>query len=311
MTGLTGEIYKVRKGDLYNLKRKRSKTIVKNTDGKLSFLNEIICRKRIERFKNDYPSLRARIVETIYADYRNNIILSKWIDGVHPESIKLDWMEQVIETILDMQKIGIFEWDLSRGNILIDCGTVKLFDFGYCYRFNPLNEFNSDGNKSPQSHAIERLETRYIMLELYQLYANGGSREALELYKAIKHMGIRLYSNHMKWLINMEASSTVVDIYRSIVYKWKTALKSDEALKKLFAEESLRSLFLDVEDDLSGKSCTDKTLIRINYLIEIAKTRFDEIRESDLVISFNDKDSFLKYLTIMQAKAVEHQIRNY
>ena len=268
-SGLTGVVYKLKKGRTYNLKRKRSESLVQNIDGKVSFLNELLVRKRILEYKKEFEVLDRGTAKTVYAHYRHGLLLSEWIDGDHPEKPDPEWIGQVLEIHLALQKIGLFEWDLCQGNLLLDHGQMKLFDFGYCYRFDPLKAFNSDGTRLPQFHALERLETRYLMLELYKLKVDQGKKVAMDLYRKVKQVGIDQYRTHLEWLKDHHASKEVVDFYENIIQKWQAGVADEKKLDALYVEESVRSHHLDIEDDLSGKTCTPNTLIRIQHLREI------------------------------------------
>lgn len=73
-------------GRHYTLKQKRHEALVRNTDGQTSFLNEVQRRADFTRLKND-PLWAGRfdhIVPTIYANFRQGIILSPWLPGHSP-----------------------------------------------------------------------------------------------------------------------------------------------------------------------------------------------------------------------------------
>jgi len=53
--------------------------------------------------------------------------------------------------------------------------------------------------------------------------------------------------------------------------RWELALHSMEKLEELYQLESFRSWSLDVDDDLSGKSCTFETIFKIQKLIKLVK----------------------------------------
>jgi len=273
-SGLTGLVYHIVNKDHFNLKVKRKRSKVKNIDGQLAYLNEILCRKKIEEVRNFNNIIDRGVVKTRYANYKEGIILSDWIDGRSPDSLDLKWIEQVIELALELQKHGLFEWDLSKGNILIEHGKVKLFDFGYCYEFDPMNDYNSDGLKSKGFHPLERLETRYLMMLLLTLEDNE-NQGYLETYRRIKMIGIKYYEKYLYWLIKNSASLIVIDYYDGIIETWKTAINDIEELRKLYCIESYRAHLFDVYDDLSGQSCNEKTLTRVNALEKRLENHYD------------------------------------
>ncbi|MCD4714637.1 MAG: hypothetical protein K8R73_15235 [Clostridiales bacterium] len=304
-SGLTGVIYKLKSNGFYNLKRKRKTSKVKNVDGQLSFLNELMCRSKILEHQEHLISLKNGIIKTIYADYRKGILLSEWIDGEHPEVLDVDWIQDTINITLDLQKIGLFEWDLSRGNILVKDNKVKLFDFGYCYQFDPLVDYNSEGVNEPRFHALERLETRYLMLELYKNQRIKGKAEMLQLYKEIKMAGIKSYLDHNKYLEANGASTQVLEHFHNIIEEWRKGISNIQELEKLYIKDVLRSHLLDIHDDLSGKSCTQNTLLRIMHLKELT----DEYQWNIIapLVDYNKKEKFLEDLHSFHEGALKYQ----
>lgn len=166
-SGLTGEVYRLRiAGKEYNLKKRRAVAGVANLNGQLSFLNEVQCRQALQRLK-DNPVTAPRfthIVPTLYADYRLGILLSPWIDGELIHQLTPTLIAQLFTTLEACEEQGLMEWDLCRGNLLVDRqAQLWLFDFGYMYPFDPLREFNSNGLADPLFHFVERFETRFFL----------------------------------------------------------------------------------------------------------------------------------------------------
>ena len=254
---------------------------------------------------NAFESLKNGIVETVYGNYRKGILLSKWIEGSHPNSIDMNWIEQVVEIALDLQKIGLFEWDLSLGNILIEDDKVKLFDFGYCYQFDPLNEFTSVGFNSPDFLSLENLKKRYLMLALSKHQNEHGKDMTLSFYGDIIKVGIKGYRKHLDYLVENGAAEPVVNHFRSIINEWEKGISTEENLNYCFMKDTLRSYILDIHDDLSGESCTPDTLLRIQHLREIAETANWETLKS--MVNQESKKTFLKDLDNYYNKAVVFQ----
>jgi predicted Ser/Thr protein kinase len=159
--GLTAMVYRIRvAGHEYALKVQRQHALVKNFDGETSFLNELLRRTDIEQLKTRgaWPA-QAAVTPTIYASSRHGILLTPWIDGGHVENWNSRCLAQVLDAAAALVEAGFFEWDFSPGNILDDGKQIWLFDLGYCYRFDPLTQFNTAGNGTdkPLFHAVERL----------------------------------------------------------------------------------------------------------------------------------------------------------
>lgn len=304
-SGLTGVIFKINKDGVYNLKRKRKTSKVKNIDGQLSFLNELICRSKIIENQWKFASFQNNIVKTIYANYRKGILLSEWIDGNHPKALDIDWIQDTINIALDLQKIGLFEWDLSRGNILVKDKKVKLFDFGYCYQFDPLVAYNSEGLNEPRFHALERLETRYLMLALYRYEKENGKNKTLNLFKEIKRAGIISYVDHHAYLESQGANKQVLVHFQNIIEEWRDGIADMDALEALYLKEVLRSHLLDIHDDLSGKSCTPDTLLRISHLKEL--TNQYTWRQIATFVDHTEKEKFLQELESFHENAIMYQ----
>ena len=65
------------------------------------------------------------------------------------------------------------------GSIGGNDGRIRLFDFGYMYRFDPLRACNSNGLLTPQHHGAERFETRCYYAHLLRLERECGQSAAL------------------------------------------------------------------------------------------------------------------------------------
>jgi hypothetical protein len=80
--GLTATVYKLFiNNEFYNMKIKREHSLVKNVDGKTSFLNEVLRRQNMEKIRKDNILINQGVVKTLYCNYRKGILFSKWIEG--------------------------------------------------------------------------------------------------------------------------------------------------------------------------------------------------------------------------------------
>lgn len=275
--GLTAEVYQLKAaGQLWTLKRARQRCKVQNIDGQTSFLNEVQRRADVQRLKAQaHGSERfAALVDTQYASYRHGILLSPWIDG---EPV-LDWDERRLLELFDalhgLLLNGLFEWDLCPGNILDD-GQIRLFDFGYMYRFDPLREFNSNAQATPQFHGAERFETRAYFAHLLELERQSESR-AMQAFELEKRIALQAYQRLRQALAHRGASQPVLDWLDGIGQRWQGALRG--GLDGLYLQEAWRSHWLDLHDDLSGQTCTPLTLARIDWLEQTLCRRSADLR---------------------------------
>ncbi|HGA2224927.1 TPA: AarF/UbiB family protein [Klebsiella variicola] len=268
-SGLTGEVYRLRiAGKEYNLKKRRAVAGVANLNGQLSFLNEVQRRQALQRLKDD-PVTAPRfthIVPTLYADYRLGILLSPWIDGELIHQLTPPLIAQLFTTLEACEEQGLMEWDLCRGNLLVDHQEqLWLFDFGYMYPFDPLREFNSNGLADPLFHFVERFETRFFFSWLMTQVP--GAEQQLAHYRDLKRLALESYRRKLAWLRARRAAPQVQAHFQQITARWASALADPAALRRLFAVEAFRSHVLDIEDDLHGQSCTLLTLQRIDWVL--------------------------------------------
>ena len=264
--GLTAEVYRLEAGGRqWTLKRARERCKVANVDGQTSFLNEVQRRADIQRLKARAGGAERfqALADTQYASYRRGILLSPWIDG---EAVR-EWDERRLLELFDCLHIllleGLFEWDLCPGNILDD-GRIRLFDFGYLYRFDPLRDFNSNGRSTPQCHAAERFETRCYyahLLHLERCQGQAAARAALELEKRI---ALEAYQRLRHSLSRRGACGAVLAWLDGILGEWRQALR--HGLDTLYLREAWRSHWSDLDDDLRGQTCTALTLQRLDWL---------------------------------------------
>jgi hypothetical protein len=269
--GLTAVVYKLRVRDkYYAIKRARADCLVRNDDGKTSFLNELQRHAEIRVLRAQgiiFPGVMA----PIYGDLNAGVIVSGWIEGKHVSTFNQRQLSQVFITGRTLLEHGFFEWDYCAGNILDDGAQTWLFDFGYMYRFDPLREFNSagDGANMPMFHLAERIETRNVFSWLLGVELSAGRAAAIDQFRMAKEVALASYR---QWQINLaarQADALVLAWIGGFVAQWELVLKpeANDALCALYLNEAWRSHVADLNDDLHGKSCTQKTLQRADWLV--------------------------------------------
>jgi hypothetical protein len=281
--GLTAEVFHLRVDDTaWNLKRKRVKSLVNNVDGQTSFLNEVQRRRDFAGLKwqaardGDERAITAlsRIVDTRFASYRDGILLSPWIAGERLNEFNEQILQQLFATVVQLELSGFTEWDLCAGNILFDGDNIWLFDFGYCYPFDPLQHFNSSGRSAPLFHGVERFETRNFFGYLLQQEGNWSDVAILSLFELEKRLAIDACQYKFAQLKSRGASTPVLEWLQNILKKWQQAVAGQTSLEQLFLLESYRSHVLDIQDDISGQSCTPLTLRRIARVETIVQQHY-------------------------------------
>lgn len=283
-SGLTAYVYQLRiDGQDYALKQARPQCLVQNLDGQTSFLNELQRRVELAALMQS-PGGFAGVVPTHYASLAEGIVLSPWIEG---ETIDR-WSERTLLQLFDtgrrLIEAGLFEWDLSAGNLLDDGHRVWLFDFGYMYRFDPLRQFNSAGRGDdvPLFHLAERFETRAYFAWLLALENAAGMRAALDAFALEKRIALDCYAQLGANLARRGARAHVLDWLEGIRSRWQAALRSD--IGTLYLQEGWRSHVLDLDDDLRGRTCTRRTLQRCDWLIEALAHHFDALVSAEALL---------------------------
>ena len=204
--------------------------------------------------------------------------------------------------------MGLFEWDLCSGNLLVnEQGQLKLFDFGYMYRFDPLIEFNSNGLHDPLFDPCERFETRF--LSGWLLEKGYSKRESLQIFKIVKQQVLKMLERKRDWLVANQAKSEVIAQVIASIEKVQTALASDAKLERLFSLEMFRSHVLDIEDDIEGKSCTPTTIKRVQFVLAMLEQHYDLLREGGALFYQNQGMIQTELLDSYQKKS--HLVERY
>ncbi|WP_417067386.1 hypothetical protein [Niveibacterium terrae] len=310
--GLTAEVWRLKAaGREWTLKRARARCLVQNVDGQTSFLNEIQRRADIAALKA-LPGGRERFagcVDTVWGCFREGLLLSPWIDG----GAVADWDErrlvQLFALLEELILAGLFEWDLCPGNLLDD-GAIRMFDFGYMYRFDPLTEFNSNGREAPLFHAAERFETRNYFAWLLELEFSAGIAAALAAFALEKRVAGACYERLVSRLAARGAAPEVLSWLRGFLDVWGKA--QGETLADLYLAEGWRSHRLDLDDDLRGKTCTKRTLARCDWLIAAAREHFAALTGLDALFWHDEglgREALIARLEADRARAERFQIK--
>ena len=314
-SGLTADIFKLKINDAYfTLKKKREEILVKNIDGQTSFLNEVQRRGDFEKLKKSDPASYAGIVDTTYASLNKGIILSPWIEGCPVKKYTGEIIENLFHTLYYIEIAGLFEYDLCSGNLLLqNDGTVRLFDFGYMYPYDPLKDYNPDGKDFPMFHCAERFESRNYMQYLMNIEDEIGMDIALYEYRSEKEIALKYSIKKLQWLKENNADNDVINWTGKIIELWKNGLDNQNNLGKLYDMESFRSYILDIHDDLGGKSCTHDTVMKVKKVLSKIETNYDFLNENHGLFWGDEKltcpELLNKYRDI-QKLVNKYQIRN-
>ena len=303
--GLTAQVLHLCiNGAHYTLKQKRAESLVRNVDGQTSFLNEVQRRADFSRLKGDaaWAGRFDHIVPTLYADFQLGIILSPWLPGRPLDHFNADIFRQILSTVVACEEAGLMEWDLCPGNIIEEQGQIGLFDFGYMYPFDPLVDFNSNGQSDPLFHACERFETRNFFGWLLRHSQAMDTAAQLALYRELKEVALEVYQQKLAWLQSQNASPAVLAWVLSFINRWQQALQDPDALQSLFEVENFRSQVLDIEDDLHGKSCSRFTLQRLDFVEQCIRSRFVALQEGGALFYDNAGKSQTELLTLYAQK---------
>jgi hypothetical protein len=269
-------------GNAVALKRARRTCLVKNNDGQLSFVNELLRRQELHILAEQDCPIHG-LTPTLHASLPESVIVTPWIDGTHIVLWNERRLQQFFEIGTALIEAGFFEWDFSAGNLLDDGVQLWLFDFGYMYRFDPLTQINTAGSgvEFPQFHLAERFESRNFFGYLLDLESSVGMSAVMPLFRIQKEIALQTYEKLLRDLTQRGANAMVMRHYQTICERWRTALGSD--LSFLYLSEGWRSHQTDLDDDLRGHTCTPMTLRRAEWLIERVRLDFEPLRAADLL----------------------------
>lgn len=256
--GLTAEVLCLHHaGRRWAIKRARTECRVRNPDGQTSFLNEL--QRHAELAGLALPG----VIAPVYGSLHAGLVVSPWIAGRHPGVLDERQARTLLEAGSALIEHGFFEWDYSAGNLLDDGERLWLYDFGYCYRFDPLTQFNSAGHgvEAPQHHLAERIEGRHLFGALLDA---GSDDNTLSLFLGFKRQAAQAYEGLAERLACRGATGRVIGHYRGLAVRWRHELV--HAPGRLYLADAWRAHRSDLEDDLRGRSCTPRTLRRAQWL---------------------------------------------
>jgi hypothetical protein len=287
-SGLSAEVLRISAGsNRWTLKRARAESKVRNVDGDTAFLNEIQRRIDHAQLKSKDPERWGALVDTCWGSFRDGLLLSPWIEGAHPNQWNERQLSQVLKIACALWLEGLFEWDLCAGNLLDDGSQIRLFDFGYQYRFDPLTQFSSAGRGYDVTlfHPAERFESRCYCAYLLQLEQEKGQDSALAAFRLEKGLALEAYSALRSHAANRGAQGHILHWLDDFASRWRIALRGDA--HALYLAESWRSHALDLEDDLRGKSCTPMTLRRADWLLNAIQKHGDALSSQQAFFGYD------------------------
>lgn len=261
--GLTAEVLCLKHaGRRWAIKRARAECLVRNPDGQTSFLNELHRHAELAALRAEGAALPG-IVAPVWGSLRDGLVVSPWIAGRHPGVPDERQARTLLEAGCALIEHGFFEWDYSAGNLLDDGERLWLYDFGYCYRFNPLTQFNSAGHgrDAPHHHLAERIEGRHLFGALLDA---GSDADALPHFLRFKRQATQAYENLAGRLARRGAAPQVLNHYLGLASRWRHELAHEPG--PLYLADAWQAHRSDLDDDLRGRSCTPRTLRRAQWL---------------------------------------------
>lgn len=257
--GLTARVLQLQAADgrRFALKQARTECKVRNPDGTTSFLNEL---QRHAELRGAGPG----VAQPLYGSLRQGFVLSPWIESVvngPPDLTDPRVARSLLNAAFALHRHGCFEWDFSPGNLLDDGAQVWLFDFGYCYRFDPLTQFNSAGmgREYPQFHAVERIEARALFAALLD------HPDPLAGFLRFRQEAQTACTQWLQWLEAHGAEPFILADWRQRLADWAKALTENP--EGLYLRSARAAHESDLLDDLKGQSCTPRTLRRVDWLL--------------------------------------------
>lgn len=306
-SGLTSFIYNIELDNhKYNLKIKRDKILVDNPDGETSFLNEVQRRFEFEDIRKTNKIIDRGIVKTVYANLNQGVILSEYIEGIHLTNYTKYDLTSLFDLLFELDINGFFEWDLCSGNILKENDRIVLFDFGYMYKFNPLQHFNSEGLKEPDFHPIERFETRHFLHVLRDMNETDSMRQ----YRLLKSLTKDYFIKKVRWLIINNADFEVINMYNEKITQIANIIENKDLMKQSFISDMYRATVMDIMDDISGKTCTIHTINKLEFVKTIIEHNYETLKETESLLNeegLSKEDLIVKYNEISKL-VLQYQI---
>lgn len=305
--GLTAEVLCLNHGGRrWAIKRARAECRVRNSDGATSFLNELHRHAELAALRAQGAALPG-IVAPVYGSLRDGLVVSPWIAGRHPEVLDERQARTLLQAGCALIEHGFFEWDYSAGNLLDDGERLWLYDFGYCYRFDPLTQFNSAGHgrDAPHHHLAERIEGRHLFGALLDAPPDA----ALAAFIGFKQAAAIAYEGLHGRLAARGASAAVLGHYAGLAARWRQALALSP--QRLYVLDGWRAHASDLADDLRGRSCTPRTLRRARWLQQALIDSADLLRAGGALSADEaglDDATLLRLYREREAEAARHQL---
>lgn len=305
--GLTAEVFCLNHaGRRWAVKRARPECRVRNPDGQTSFLNELHRHAELAALRSHAVPLPG-IVAPVYGSLRDGLVVSPWIAGCHPDVLDERQAHTLLQAGCALIEHGFFEWDYSAGNLLDDGARLWLYDFGYCYRFDPLTQFNSAGHgrDAPQHHLAERIEGRHLFGALLDAQPDA----ALAAFVAFKQAAALAYEGLHERLSARGASPAVLAHYAGLAAGWRQALV--QSPQRLYLLDGWRAHASDLADDLHGRSCTPRTLRRARWLQQTLASQAAQLRIGGALSADEaalDDAALLRLYREREAEAARHQL---
>jgi hypothetical protein len=161
------------------------------------------------------------------------------------------------------------------------------------YTYDPLNEFNSEGQGNPEFNLIERFETRQYLNYLSKL----PNEKRNKAYRILLKEKEKYLDKKIKYLKDHYAIPMIIDEYQKQCIDIKNILKDNKYIEEDWIYHLYHMLRLEIEDDLSGKSCTIGTLEKVTKVKRVIKDYYEQLKQRECFKDLTDisKTSVLKY----------------
>ncbi|MBQ0933839.1 hypothetical protein [Ideonella paludis] len=274
--GLTAVVrcWQDEQGRRWAIKQARPQSRVRNADGETAFVNELLRHGELRALQAQGARLTG-VHLPVWGSLRHGLLVSPWIARAQaPTATDPRVLTQVLTSGCALAVNGFFDWDPSPGNLLDDGQQVWRFDLGYCYRFDPRLGFNSAGdgvhagNALPLHHVAERIETRWLSGAWLDLEQRRGLAAAVEAARLFNAAVAQAYAHAAMALVAKGGQAAVMAAWQQLAAQRAAATRDDAAARAFYVRQSWHAHWHDVQDDLSGRSCTATTLARLDWLRE-------------------------------------------